>query len=252
MPLIRLAVLVLAAAVSPMSTTAHAAERYLALGDSYTIGEGVAPAERWPVQLAARLRGAGLEIGDPEIVATTGWTTDELSHAMDAAALKPPYALVTLLIGVNNQYRGRSLANYREEFSALLARAIALAGERTDRVIVVSIPDWGVTGFARAQRPRCTSHRDRDRRVQCDGTRNRARSRRCVHRCHRDLAHRRRCARRAGRRSPASVGRAVRALDRRHSCCSATSAGGVPRPPSASHRKSRYGMTAIADLRTPA
>ncbi len=140
-----------------MSTTAHAAERYLALGDSYTIGEGVAPAERWPVQLAARLRGAGLEIGDPEIVATTGWTTDELSHAMDAAALKPPYALVTLLIGVNNQYRGRSLANYREEFSALLARAIALAGERTDRVIVVSIPDWGVTGFAGAQ------HRDAHR-----------------------------------------------------------------------------------------
>lgn len=135
-----------------MSTTAQAAERYLALGDSYTIGEGVAPGERWPVQLAVRLRAARVDIGDPAIVATTGWTTDELSHAMDAATFEPPYALVTLLIGVNNEYRGRSLANYREEFSALLARAIALAGEHTGRVVVVSIPDWGVTGFARAQK----------------------------------------------------------------------------------------------------
>lgn len=135
-----------------MSTTAQAAGRYLALGDSYTIGEGVAPAERWPVQLATRLRAAGVDIGDPAIIATTGWTTDELSHAMDAATFEPPYALVTLLIGVNNQYRGRSLANYRDEFSTLLARAIALAGEHTDRVVVVSIPDWGVTGFARAQK----------------------------------------------------------------------------------------------------
>jgi lysophospholipase L1-like esterase len=152
MLLVRLAVLVLAAAVTTMSTTAHAAGRYLALGDSYTIGEGVAPAERWPAQLATHLRKAGVDIGDPEIIATTGWTTDELSHAMDAATFEPPYALVTLLIGVNNQYRGRSLANYREEFSALLARAIALAGEHTEHVVVVSIPDWGVTGFARAQR----------------------------------------------------------------------------------------------------
>lgn len=152
MLLVRLAVLVLAATVSTMSTTANARGRYLALGDSYTIGEGVAPAERWPVQLAARLRAAGVDIGDPEIVATTGWTTDELSHAMDGATLAPPYALVTLLIGVNNQYRGRGLANYREEFAALLARAIALAGERTERVVVVSIPDWGVTGFARAHK----------------------------------------------------------------------------------------------------
>jgi lysophospholipase L1-like esterase len=157
MLLVRLAVLILAAAVTTMSTTAHAAARYLALGDSYTIGEGVTPAERWPVQLVARLRTAGVEIGDPEIIATTGWTTDELSQAIDGAKLTPPYALVTLLIGVNNQYRGRSLANYREEFPALLARAIALAGEHTDHVVVVSIPDWGVTGFARAQ------HRDAHR-----------------------------------------------------------------------------------------
>jgi lysophospholipase L1-like esterase len=128
---------------------AHAG-RYLALGDSYTIGEGVAPEGRWPVQLAKRLRADGVAIDDPEIVATTGWTTDELSAAMDAATLSPPYALVTLLIGVNNQYRGRDLSNYRAEFAALLARTIALAGERADHVVVVSIPDWGVTGFARA------------------------------------------------------------------------------------------------------
>lgn len=131
-------------------TDARAAGRYLALGDSYTIGEGVAQEGRWPVQLATRLRVDGVSIDDPEIIATTGWTTDELSAAMDTATFSPPYALVTLLIGVNNQYRGRSLANYREEFAALLSRAIALAGERADHVVVVSIPDWGVTGFARA------------------------------------------------------------------------------------------------------
>jgi len=139
----------IALAVLAMSD-AQAAGRYLALGDSYTIGEGVAPDGRWPVQLAARLRADGVAIDDPQIIATTGWTTDELSVAMDAATFSPPYALVTLLIGVNNQYRGRNLANYREEFATLLARAIALAGERADHVVVVSIPDWGVTGFARA------------------------------------------------------------------------------------------------------
>ncbi|MEP7042751.1 MAG: GDSL-type esterase/lipase family protein [Dokdonella sp.] len=125
--------------------------RFLALGDSYTIGEGVAPLERWPVQLAHRLRASGIVLDDPEIVATTGWTTDELAAAMDAQRFEPPYALVSLLIGVNNQYRGRPLDNYREEFVDLLASAVALAGARRERVIVVSIPDWGVTRFARAQ-----------------------------------------------------------------------------------------------------
>src|SRR4029077_1522375 len=130
--------LVLAVAGAAM-TPVRAAERYLALGDSYTIGEGVAPEGRWPVQLAGRLRAEGVAIDDPEIIATTGWTTDELSAAMDAAKLSPPYDFVTLLIGVNNQYRGRSVANYRAEFSALLSRAIALAGERANHVVVVSI-----------------------------------------------------------------------------------------------------------------
>ena len=117
--------------------------RFLALGDSYTIGEGVAEAERWPMQLAQ-----ALGIDAPEILARTGWTTDELAAAMAAHAFRAPYDLVTLLIGVNNQYRGRDLENYRSEFRALLQRAIVLAGNRPQRVIVVSIPDWGVTRFA--------------------------------------------------------------------------------------------------------
>lgn len=122
---------------------------YLALGDSYTIGEAVAAEGRWPVRLAASLRAQGVPLAEPQILATTGWTTDELSAAMDAATFEPPYDLVSLLIGVNNQYRGRSADEYREEFHRLLARAVALAGGRPGRVLVLSIPDWGVTPFAR-------------------------------------------------------------------------------------------------------
>ena len=125
------------------------AARFLALGDSYTIGEGVAPDLRWPVQLAVSLRGDGIDIGDPQIIAITGWTTGELAAAVDAATFAPPYALVTLLVGVNNQYRGCGLDEYRDQFRALLQRAIGLAGDDAARVIVVSIPDWGVTPFAR-------------------------------------------------------------------------------------------------------
>lgn len=125
--------------------------RYLALGDSYTIGEAVAADARWPALLAQRLRQAGVAIDEPRIVAVTGWTTDELAHGMEQAALASDHDLVTLQIGVNNQYRGRSAADYREQFTRLLARAIQLAGGRPGRVLVVSIPDWGVTRFAREQ-----------------------------------------------------------------------------------------------------
>ena len=124
---------------------------YLALGDSYTIGEAVAAHERWPAVLVQRLRRDGMPIDEPQIVAVTGWTTDELAQGMDAAALMPPYGLVTLQIGVNNQYRGRPAGDYREQFAGLLDRAIALAGGRAARVVVASIPDWGVTRFAREQ-----------------------------------------------------------------------------------------------------
>jgi len=127
--------------------------RYLALGDSYTIGEGVPEASRWPVQLAARLRAAGHSIHDPQIIAKTGWTTDELDAAITQVAPSPHCALVTLLIGVNNQYRGRPLEEYRAQFDALLSRAIGFADGRAERVIVVSIPDWGVTAFAEDRDP---------------------------------------------------------------------------------------------------
>lgn len=120
----------------------------LSLGDSYTIGEGVDPAERWGVQLAAMLRAEGVPISSSEIIAKTGWTTDELSAAIDERNPSGPYDLVTLLIGVNNQYRGRDLDNYRSEFRTLLDRSIEFAGARPHRVLVVSIPDWGVTPFA--------------------------------------------------------------------------------------------------------
>ena len=121
---------------------------YLALGDSYSIGEGVAVDGRWSMQLAQGLRDCGIAMANPRIIATTGWTTDELSAAMDAAEPLGEWDFVSLLIGVNNQYRGRSVEDYASEFAVLLLRAIALAGGRADRVLVLSIPDWGVTPFA--------------------------------------------------------------------------------------------------------
>jgi len=123
--------------------------RFLALGDSYTIGEGVDPSDRWPVRLAALLRAEGFPIGDPEIIAKTGWTTDELAAAIDEADPRGPFDLVSLLIGVNDQYRGLEIDGFRARYLSLLQRAIGFAGERSSRVVVVSIPDWGVTPYAR-------------------------------------------------------------------------------------------------------
>jgi lysophospholipase L1-like esterase len=122
--------------------------KFLALGDSYTIGEGVEPSECWPIQLATSLRGLGVEIQKPDIIAVTGWTTDELIVGIRKAKLKPEYALVSLLIGVNNQYRGYSLETYHKEFFNLLKMSVNFAGGEQDRVIVLSIPDWSVTPFA--------------------------------------------------------------------------------------------------------
>ncbi|HET9031660.1 MAG TPA: SGNH/GDSL hydrolase family protein [Dokdonella sp.] len=130
---------------------ADSERRFLALGDSYTIGEDVTESMRWPAQLTARLRERGVELVDPDIVATTGWTSDELLQAIDAREFDPPYAMVSLLIGVNNQYRGRDLDNYREEFSALLDFAVRIAAGKPAAVMVISIPDWATTAFARAQ-----------------------------------------------------------------------------------------------------
>jgi lysophospholipase L1-like esterase len=126
--------------------------RYLALGDSYTVGEGVDASERWPVQLAAAVCEAGAPLADPTFIAKTGWTAGELLAALDA--ISPPlsvdYDLVSLLIGVNDQYRGLTGGVFRESFLKLLSRAVNFAGGDAKRAVVVSIPDWGVTPFARS------------------------------------------------------------------------------------------------------
>jgi lysophospholipase L1-like esterase len=121
---------------------------YLALGDSYTIGEAVMAEENFPHQTVALLSKAGLPIRAPQIIATTGWTTDELNRAINAAGTAAPYNIVSLLIGVNNQYRGREVTNFEEEFEQLLQRAIDFSGNQPCHVFVLSIPDWGVTPFA--------------------------------------------------------------------------------------------------------
>ena len=125
-----------------------AAPAFLALGDSYTIGEDVDSAARWPSQLARALRASGVPVDDPRIVARTGWTTDELAAGVTAEGVTGTHAIVSLLIGVNNQFRGRSAEEYRGQFRALLDQAIAFAGGIAGRVVVLSIPDWGVTPFA--------------------------------------------------------------------------------------------------------
>jgi lysophospholipase L1-like esterase len=127
--------------------------RFLALGDSYTIGEKVDAPARWPVQLVMALRAMRIDVDDPQIVARTGWTTDELAAGVDAVAPIGPYALVSLMVGVNDQYRGRDAEQYRTAFASLLARSIGFAGGVPGRVLVLSIPDWGATPFA-AERDR--------------------------------------------------------------------------------------------------
>ena len=121
---------------------------FLALGDSYTIGEQVSATDRWPVQLALLLRTRKVAVADPEIVARTGWTTAELATGIAAAAPNGPYGLVSLLIGVNDQYRGGDAERYRPALRSLLVQAVEFAGGRPGRVVVLSIPDWGVTPFA--------------------------------------------------------------------------------------------------------
>lgn len=141
---------------APTAGQAH----YLALGDSYTIGEGVPAGLRWPAQLVEAMRARGLSIAEPQYIARTGWTTDELSAAIDeqqtTGKLRAEYQLVSLQIGVNDQYRGLPPAEYIGRFDVLLARAIAFAGGHPEHVLVLSIPDWGSTPFARA------SGRDRE------------------------------------------------------------------------------------------
>ncbi len=121
---------------------------YLALGDSYTIGESVAESNRWSVQLAKSLSNAGVVVAEPKIIARTGWTTDELKAKIVSENITQTYDLVSLLIGVNNQYRGRSVEQFRIEFIDLLETSLKFSRNNPAHVLVVSIPDWGVTPFA--------------------------------------------------------------------------------------------------------
>lgn len=126
--------------------------RFLALGDSYTIGEGVGVADGWPMRLAAAIRKMGVQLDEPTIVAKTGWTTRELRTALDSTAppLNEDFDIVSLLIGVNDQYRGLSVETFRGGLLDLLSRAVRYAAGDASRVVIISIPDWSVTPFARA------------------------------------------------------------------------------------------------------
>ncbi len=132
-----------------MDSTTQKTKSWLALGDSYTIGEQVPLHESFPYQTLQLLRKAGHSFYAPEIVAKTGWTTDELNEQINQTTFLESYDIVTLLIGVNNQYRGRNWYEYKIEFMHLLKRAIGFAGGYHKNVFVISIPDWGVTPFAK-------------------------------------------------------------------------------------------------------
>ncbi|MBC7554695.1 MAG: SGNH/GDSL hydrolase family protein [Taibaiella sp.] len=121
---------------------------YLALGDSYTIGEQVPGNENFPHQAVALLKKKNIEVADPVIIATTGWTTDELAASIREHNIRDKFSFVTLLIGVNNQYRDRDVDNYREELEPLINKAVAFAQGKPEHVFILSIPDWGVTPFA--------------------------------------------------------------------------------------------------------
>ena len=134
--------------MSTIESRAQQALSYLALGDSYTIGESLPLKDNFPYQTVDLLKQKGIQISEPVIVAKTGWTTDELMTAIEMQQLKGQFNFVSLLIGVNNQYRGRDIENYQKEFEQLLQKAIAFAGGTTNHVFVLSIPDWGATPFA--------------------------------------------------------------------------------------------------------
>ena len=120
---------------------------YLAFGDSYTIGEAVSEDQRWPVILTNKLNMEGYDVKQPLIIAKTGWTTNELQKAIEEKEPSSNYDLVSLLIGVNNQYRGYPIDQYKKEFKELLLQAITFANGDTTKVFVVSIPNYGVTPF---------------------------------------------------------------------------------------------------------
>jgi lysophospholipase L1-like esterase len=129
-----------------------AASSYLALGDSYTIGEGIAVADSWPYQLVKKLNAKGISIQQPKIIARTGWRTDNLLAAIEAENSAEKYDLVSLLIGVNNQFQGKSLEQYKKDLRTLLNTAVNLSAMGKSRVFVLSIPDYGSTPFGNLER----------------------------------------------------------------------------------------------------
>lgn len=135
----------------PMNPSVSKNIQYLALGDSYTIGESVSEGERFPVQLSEELKNNNISIDNPTIIATTGWTTADLQSGISKASIDGnTYDLVSLLIGVNNYYQGRSLEEYESQFKHLLVKSITLAGGKKNKVFVVSIPDYGYTPFGKS------------------------------------------------------------------------------------------------------
>ena len=128
--------------------TAHI-HTLLALGDSYTIGEGVPLYHSFPYQLVQILRKQGYNFHAPEIVAQTGWTTTELAGHLIHHTLEEHYDFATLLIGVNNQYRGLSLDDFAEDFDFLVKKAIHLVKGHAQCVMILSVPDWGASPFAK-------------------------------------------------------------------------------------------------------
>jgi acyl-CoA thioesterase I len=138
---------------------------YLALGDSYTIGESVAQQQTFPFLLAQELKSKNKLNIKPTVIARTGWTTGELQSALDKASPAADYDLVTLLIGVNNQYRGMSLKQYEREFTVLVDQAIVLAKNKKENVIVLSIPDYGCTPYGASSKERIGREIDEFNRV---------------------------------------------------------------------------------------
>jgi lysophospholipase L1-like esterase len=133
--------------IAPLPAPDSLSRRFLALGDSYTIGESVDSRDRFPAQTTTLLKTMGIQVGPPQYIAQTGWTSSDLQYAISRSDLLPGYDIVSLLIGVNDQYRGLDTAGYRKRFTQLLQTAIQLAGNKTTHVFVLSIPDYGVTPF---------------------------------------------------------------------------------------------------------